>query len=278
MHNYSAKDVLIGGFDLSLLKVGQSDTQLINAKIVRARDNIIARKKQAGTHNSYCYASDQEIYSTPGLMTEQDILSMIFDNDFLVMVSGIVYSHRASRYISHYIINIQIGTLLAANNQLSAKLMSWKDTSFRIKEYCIQNSIISNEELIKYMRTCGVAALPETSQYLLLELASPADAEMFIKSENDKVRLAAFKKTGPLDHLDEMIKDSSCVVRKYAVKIMAPNDKRLASFISDRSRYVFAQAMQKISIELVPMMLGSSHLKSKRIKDILAQRLESGQG
>ena len=75
-----------------------------------------------------------------------------------------------------------------------------------------------------------------------------------------------------------MIKDPHALIRRYAVRLLSPGDSRLASFINDRSKDVFVQALQKISLSLLPMMIGSSHLKKKHVKEILNQRILAAQG
>lgn len=278
MHNYSVKDVLEDGFDLSLLKVSYDDNLKICDKITKIKEAIIARKKSSAAFNGrqYFYASDAEVLSESTFLTERHMLSMIFDNTFLDAISS-VSAQYGGRYLSWHIINTVVGSFITNNYELADKFMTWKGTNDLIKQYCVQHSIISHEKLISYIKNGGISALPESLQTLVLELCSPSDAAIFVDSDSERVRLLAFKKIGPLDNLDKMVKDPACLVRKYAVRIMAPKDERLALFISDRSCDVFSQALQKISIELVPMMLGSSHLKKRRIKDILAQRLEAGQ-
>jgi hypothetical protein len=120
-----------------------------------------------------------------------------------------------------------------------------------------------------------VLSFPSNIQARLLEICSPEDAKVFVDSDYDKVRLLAYQKIGPLSYLDDMVKDPHALLRKYAVRLLSPGDQRLASFINDRSQDVFIQALSKISVSLIPMMLGSSHLKKKRAKDILNQRLQS---
>jgi hypothetical protein len=74
-----------------------------------------------------------------------------------------------------------------------------------------------------------------------------------------------------------MIKDPHAPVRRYAINILSAGDARLASFINDRSADIFCQALQKIDAALIPMMLGSTHLKKKRAKEILNNRLLGSQ-
>ena len=112
----------------------------------------------------------------------------------------------------------------------------------------------------------------------ILEICNPSDAVTFVSSDYDKVKLAAYKKLGPLNYMDTMIKDPHAIIRRYAISILSPGDKRLASFINDRSQDIFCQALMKISAEHIPMMLGSNHLKKKRAKNILNQRLGGGAG
>ena len=135
--------------------------------------------------------------------------------------------------------------------------------------------MVQTEDLIESIRNKKALFFPSGIQERLLEICDPADAAVFINSDYDRVRLLAYQKIGPLSHLDDLIKDPHALLRKYAVRLLSPGDQRLASFINDRAQDVFIQALSKISVSLIPMMLGSSHLKKKRAKEILNQRLQS---
>ena len=167
---------------------------------------------------------------------------------------------------------------MTCNPSISKKLLFNSSTDENIRCFIINNNLVQTEDLIESIKNKSALTFPMPIQERLVEISEPEDAAVFVDCPYDKVRLLAYKKIGPLSHLDIMIKNPHALIRKYAVRLLSPGDQRLASFINDRSQDVFIQALSKISAALIPMMLGSSHLKKKRAKEVLNHRLQSAQG
>jgi len=271
MHSYTPSDVASDDFDLSTLAVPPDETKVIQAKISATRTDLEAKKKATLQSGGYCWVSDVEVLDACTFLTDSYYLSMVFSDQFLRDVSRAITTNRDS---SWYIL-CGLTTWLTHNSELAKRALLSSTTNGDIKSAIVNNSLVQVEDLIESVQSKLALHFPSGIQERLLEMSDPEDARVFISSDYDRVRLLAYQKIGPLSHLDEMIKDPHALLRKYAVRLLSPGDQRLASFINDRSQDVFIQALSKISVSLIPMMLGSSHLKKKRAKEVLKQRLQS---
>ena len=271
MHSYTASDVAADDFDLSLLVVPPDEVKAIHAKISALRADLEKKKRSTPPNNNYTWVSDGEILNACDFLTDSHYISMVFSHEYLTDISFAVSSKR---YSSWYVQN-RLCNWLNINASLAKKVLFHPFVGEGIKSSIVINSLVQIEVLIESIRNKSVLSFPSNIQARLLEICSPEDAKVFVDSDYDKVRLLAYQKIGPLSYLDDMVKDPHALLRKYAVRLLSPGDQRLASFINDRSQDVFIQALSKISVSLIPMMLGSSHLKKKRAKDILNQRLQS---
>lgn len=273
MHSYTPSDVAADGFDLSGLSVSHEDAEALKVKISGIRSDLERKKKNNSTHNAYYWVSDGEVLDACDFLTDAHYLSMVFSDSFLNLLSTAI---TGNRYSSWYLFS-RINTWLAHNSSLAKKALFCPTTNQDIKSSIVNNNLVQIEELIESIQNKLALSFPSNIQERLLEICDPADAVTFVDSDYDKIRLLAYQKIGPLSHLDDLIKDPHALLRKYAVRLLSPGDQRLASFINDRSQDVFVQALSKISVGLIPMMLGSSHLKKKRVKDVLNHRLQSAQ-
>lgn len=271
MHNYTTSDVAADDFDLSTLAVSPDETKALGAKISAVRADLERKKKMASPGSNYFWVSDVDVLDACSFLTDHHYISMVFSDRFLRDVSLAITANRDSSWY----INSKISTWIAHNASLAKNAIFCPTTNHDIKSIIIGNNLVQTEDLIESIRNKKALFFPSGIQERLLEICDPADAGVFINSDYDKVRLLAYQKIGPLSHLDDLIKDPHALLRKYAVRLLSPGDQRLASFINDRAQDVFIQALSKISVGLIPMMLGSSHLKKKRAKEILNQRLQS---
>jgi hypothetical protein len=273
MHSYTVSEVAADDFDLSLLTVSSDETASILNKISAIRKDLEIKKKNNPPGNTYYYVTDGEVLDVCDFLNDQHYISMIFSSSYLTSVSFTL----GNRNYPSWVLSSRIGSWIAHNSSLAKKALFSGSTDESIKSNIINNNLVEVEDLMESVRNKSALSFLSNIQERLLEITNPVDAEVFVDSDYDKIRLLAYQKIGPMSHLDDLIKDPHALLRKYAVRLLSPGDQRLASFINDRSQDVFIQALSKISVSLIPMMLGSSHLKKKRVKDILNQRIQSAQ-
>jgi hypothetical protein len=268
MHKFTVSDVIADGFDLNQLYPSNHDVVAICNKI----DKIRARLSASPTKK---WVTEDDVLAECSFLTDQYYLSMIFSESFMSSVSASVTGSQ--RYKSWYLFR-KISTWITRNNNIAPIAVFHSSTHETIKNDIIFNYLIDYNFILQSIKNKKILTLPATSQESVLESCDPEDAKVFTDSSFDKIRLLAYKKIGPISNLDVMIKDPHALIRRYAVRLLSPGDPRLASFINDRSKDVFVQALQKISLSLLPMMIGSNHLKKKHVKEILNQRILAAQG
>lgn len=168
-----------------------------------------------------------------------------------------------------------IHDMLRKNSKLAIKAFYCKTIHVPFKDYIVSIDVMPVSDLLKIVKDKAILSLGETCQQKLLELSDGTDAPIFFESIHEKIRLAAYKKHGPLLNLDAMIADTNWTIREYSISVLEPGDKRLVSFISDKSLNVFCAALNKIDPGLMLMMVGSYHMKKPRAKEIVKQRLDN---
>jgi hypothetical protein len=277
MHKFTPAEVADDSFNVSQLKIPPEELTRLSAYFYNLRDKIRQQKTAANAANNrshyYNEPSDSEVMDGQTVLTTQHYLSMVFNRDDLLSVSSYITGN--SRWLG-WGLTSRVNGWIGMNSILSKKILFHSGSDETFKHNVINNHFIATEDLISFISSGKALELPEFIQMRLLELCNPEDAAKFIESDFDKVKLASYKKLGPLNYMEKMISDPHAVIRRYAISILSPGDKRLALFINDRSHDIFCQALTKISAEHIPMMLGSNHLKKKRAKQILNQRLGGG--
>jgi hypothetical protein len=276
MHNLTVNDALLDTFNPQLVQIDNKEYSRIWNNFSTIRSNLETKQRAAnvaaGNPNKYVYVNSGDVLSQQTLLTEAHYISMLFNVNSFLLISGALQGNNNSRYMDWQLLE-NISSWLVSKPELAKKAIFSKTTSDDIKARIVSRNLINIEFLFESVKNRMILSLPLNMQSHALELCDPSDASIFLDSDYDKVRLAAYIKLGPVSNVDKMIKDPHAPVRRYAINILSAGDARLASFINDRSADIFCQALQKIDAALIPMMLGSTHLKKKRAKDILNNRL-----
>lgn len=278
MHSYTVNDVLADGFDLSLLNIDDAEYEKIKKVFPAIRAKIEAEKKAAATRSGqnpqYIYVNDVEVLQAQQVLTDRHYLSMAFSSIAMSKISTMVHGDNSgNRPWVSWAVSTVVKDWVMINPSLAKKIILSPSADDSIKHFISNQSIVPIDVLIEFIKNGSVNSFPEHMQMKILEILNPEDCKEFLESGYDKVKLFAYKKLGPLKYLDDLISDPHAMIRNYAISIISPGDKRLAGFIDDRSEFIFCEALSKISSEHIPMMLGSRHLKKKRAKGILNQRL-----
>lgn len=278
MHSYTVNDVLADGFDLSLLSIEDAEYERLKKSFIALRLKLEAEKRAAATRSGqnpqYAYVNDSEILQAQQTLTDHHYLSMAFSKSAMSRISSMIYGDTAGNRIwVSWVVSSAVNSWVMINPSLAKKILLAPSADESVKHFISNKSIVPIDVLIEFVKNGLVNSFPEHMQMRLLEVLNPEDCKTFLNSDCDKVKLFAYKKLGPLKYLDDLIADPHAMIRSYAISIISPGDKRLAKFIDDRSENIFCEALSKISSEHIPMMLGSRHLKKKRAKGILNQRL-----
>jgi len=271
MHKFKIADVEADGFDFSLLKIPESEVADIAARFAEVKS--AAEEAAKKINPNYYYVSSDTIVRILNLNSEALTLSYLFQYESLMAVSQAIDGQHMI-YPSWSLIH-SIHDMLRKNSKLAIKAFYCKTIHVPFKDYIVSIDVMPVSDLLKIVKDKAILSLGETCQQKLLELSDGTDAPIFFESIHEKIRLAAYKKHGPLLNLDAMIADTNWTIREYSISVLEPGDKRLVSFISDKSLNVFCAALNKIDPGLMLMMVGSYHMKKPRAKEIVKQRLDN---
>lgn len=97
------------------------------------------------------------------------------------------------------------------------------------------------------------------------------------KDSDKKVRLAAYRRLGIDEYLDEMLDDKCLEVRLAAAASAPMYYPKLSEMTDELSLRVFRVIAKKIDTKQIPYMLGNRNVnKSAYVKKVLEQRLSNG--
>ena len=94
-----------------------------------------------------------------------------------------------------------------------------------------------------------------------------------INDSSAKVRRSVFNRLGPVEYLDEMLKDKDAQIRESGARFAPMNYAGLSSMCNELSKKVFPWIVSKISRDKLPMLLGNRNMKSRHAKNLLSERM-----
>ena len=94
-----------------------------------------------------------------------------------------------------------------------------------------------------------------------------------INDSSAKVRRSVFNRLGPVEYLDEMLKDKDAQIRESGVRFAPMNYEGLSKMCNELSKKVFPWIVSKIKRDKLPMLLGNRNMKSRRAKSLLSERM-----
>ena len=264
MHNFSTKDVEADDFDLSKLSMSKEDMSEILSELKDISEQIKAENRNNGeltVHPRFIVAYPCDIFRRSKLITESVLLSCAFNSEYFNQI----FSLDTSLY------RILMDSLFE-NKKVVKKILFYKHSPLSIKEHILYK-YFDMEYLDSFIEIDFLHSLSTKSQQNFIEIISVKQAFEFTKSKIPKIRLLAYKKIGPIDHIDMMIKDSFAIVREFALKLLPREDPRLNLLIDDGSSNVFISLIYKITPEKLPILMGSKHLKSKHVRNIFDNKI-----
>lgn len=278
MHNFTPEDVAAEGFDLALIKPDEAEFDRMIDVIKAKRESLVKENVAKGLIGHYAtYIHQDKILSGLdhlGLCSEPMLLSFLFFPQALLTISAAIEGQQKVYYPAYHI-HQKVYALIQTNPCLAVKIFKERNGFVDYRIWVIGQQLIPVELLLSVVKDGTIIKEAEGIQLRLLELCDGPDAPIFFGSDYEQIRLAAYKKAGPISNVDKMVGDKSWTIRQYAISILNPGDKRLAAFIQDKSLNVFCDAIRKIDSGLMPMMFGSRHMKHSRVKEIIKQRLDS---
>jgi hypothetical protein len=267
LHSFTAQDVLKPDFDLSLLKFSEEYISDFVQRYEREKEAMVAElKKENRHHNPHWSSIVLKIISND--IPDNFTLSCIFDDTFILKLRELTGDNYSESFFDYYVQNI-----CKQNRSLGDKVALHSKVE-HFKGMVLWRGLVSNSTVEKMIKSEFILKTFPYFQENIVTLYGSEEAKVFVKSEYEAVRLAAYKKLGPIRHIDAMLADKSAKIRLYTVQIMDFGDERLSLLINDSSKRVFAEVLEKISEKDLPLLIGNRFLKDKYIKKRFESRFE----
>lgn len=267
MHSFTAKDVLNPDFDLSLLKFSEEYISDFVQKYEIEKSAAVAELKKENKHYTPHWSS-LILNVIENDIPDSFTLSCIFDDAFVIKLREITGDNYSESFFDYYVRKI-----CRENRGLGDKIATHSEVE-HFKGLVLWRGLASNSTVEKMIKNEFVLKTFPYFQENIVTLYGSEEAKVFLKSEYDTVRLAAYKKLGPIRHIDAMLADKSAKVRLYAVQIMDFGDERLSTLINDTSKKVFAEVLEKVPAKTLPLLIGHKFLKDRSIKKSFEARFE----
>tara|TARA_A100001011_G_scaffold364712_1_gene415732 strand:+ start:480 stop:1178 length:699 start_codon:yes stop_codon:yes gene_type:complete len=138
---------------------------------------------------------------------------------------------------------------------------------------CLNNGFYSDLKLINAIALND--SLPE-SQAFAAHLCDIATLRELKSAKSHKVRSVVFQRLGPVEALDDMLKDRKANIRTEGVRYAPHGYAKLSEMTKEISGSVFRILVNKIKISEIPLMLANRNLKNNWQQRSLQDRLERG--
>lgn len=138
------------------------------------------------------------------------------------------------------------------------------------KIYLIDAGYIKN---IKYFNILAKSKSVQARLYSV-KYCDFSTLTLLSKDKNEKVRIKAFERLGPVESLDKMLTDVAWEIRLMGVKAAPYEYPALATMIDEKSKPVFIELVKKVEVGVLPMMLGNRNMKQKDIREIVYDRFQ----
>jgi len=276
MHSFSIEEVSAPDFDVSLLVFNEDDVLSFRREINLNHDIILAEQRQNYKPKDYYYnyVSPNVILSKLAI-SDQAVLSFIFIDGLMQNCSDETYIHDSLVYFQSNIRDIMY-RLMRKIPLLGNKIFSQSPYVF-FSGYIFSLGIVNKTftiNLIKERGSRGFNLVYEHDLLNLLNLATPSDCAIFLESESEKIRLAAYQKLGALSYIDQMLLDKSAEIRRYAADAMDYGDPRFKSLIKEKTKGALYVAINKSPEGILPLFIGNALIKKDyQIKSLFEKRM-----
>jgi hypothetical protein len=267
VHSFATKDVLKPDFNLSLLKFSEEYIFDFVQKYEREKESAAAEFKKEGKSYSPHWSSIM-LNVIGNDIPDSLILSCVFDDTFIIKLRELTGDGYSESHFDYYVRKI-----CKENRSLGDKIATHSEVE-HFKGLVLWHGLVSNSTVEKMIKNEFILKTYPYFQENIVALYGAEEAKVFLKSEYDTVRLAAYKKLGPIRHIDAMLADKSAKVRLYAVQIMDFGDERLSTLINDTSKKVFAEVLEKVPAKTLPLLIGHKFLKDRSLKKSFEARFE----
>jgi len=275
MHNFTTAEVSAPDFDLSLLAFDEEDIFSFRRDYNLIYEQLLAEQRINYKPKDYYYDFvSANIVFNKIKISEQAVMSFIFVDGLMQVCLEQTLGGDNFSYFQYQVRNLMYE--MRNISTLGNKIFSQSPYPF-FSSYIFSLGVVNRAfafETIKERGSDGLKIVYAHDLIFLLNLLPPSDCVIFLESEYENIRIAAYRKLGALSYIDQMLVDKSAEIRKYAAEIMDHGDPRFKSLIKEKTKGALYLAINKSPEGILPLFLGNSLLKKdSEIKYIFEKRI-----
>lgn len=275
MHKFTVAEVSTPDFDISKLALEEEEISSIRTRFLNISLDLFKESEQFPL-NDYRHKriTAVDVYNRLNL-SDQHILSFIFIEGLIRRCipedAKLTYPEYAEGHFS-----FSVRDSASKMEGLGNKIFSHSPYPAIVNHAFSEGKVDTSYAIqaVKAGGATGVKGLHENHSLFFLNVFPPEDSKIFLESNSDKVRLAAYQKLGGLAYIDPMLLDKSAEIRKFAAKIMDYGDPRFKSLLKEKTLGVLYIALEKSPSGILPLFLANPLVKKDYdIKSIFEKRM-----
>ena len=275
MHKFTVAEVSTPDFDISRLALEEEEVSSIRTRFLNISLDLVKERGQLPP-NDYRHKriTAVDVYKELNL-SDQYILSFIFIEGLIRRCipedAKLTYPEHAEAHFS-----FSVRDSASKMEGLGNKIFSHSPYPV-IVNHAFSEGKVDTSYAIRAVKAGGatrIKGLRDDLSLFFLNVFPPEDSKIFLESDSDKVRLAAYQKLGGLAYIDPMLLDKSAEIRRFGAEIMDYGDPRFKSLLKEKTKGVMQIALTKSPSGILPLFLANPLVKKDyEIKSIFEKRM-----
>lgn len=275
MHKFTVKEVSAPDFDISQLALEEEEISSIRTRFLNISLDLFKESEQFPL-NDYRHKriTAVDVYKELNL-SDQHVLSFVFIEGLIERCipedAKLTYPEYA---VAHFSFSVRDSVFKMEG--LGNKIFSHSPYPVIVSHNFSEGKVDTSYAIqaIKVGGITRVKGLPEFCSLFFLNVLPSEDSKIFLDSDSDKVRLAAYQKLGGFSYIDPMLLDKSAEIRRFAAEIMDYGDPRFKSLLKEKTKGVLQIALRKSPTGILPLFLANPLVKKDyEIKSLFEKRM-----
>lgn len=275
MHNFTIKEVSAPNFDILRLALEEEEISSIRTRFLNISLDI-AKERGQFHPNDYRHKriTVLDVYNRLNL-SDQHILSFIFIEG---LIRRCIPEDAKLTYPEYAEVHFSFSVRDSASKMegLGNKIFSHSPYPV-IVNHAFSEGRVDTSYAIREVKAGGITkikGLRDDLSLFFLNVFPPEDSKIFLESNSDKVRLAAYQKLGGFSYIGPMLLDKSAEIRRFAAEIMDYGDPRFKSLLKEKTKGVLQIALTKSPSGILPLFLSNPLVKKDYdVKSIFEKRM-----
>ena len=275
MHNFTIAEVSAPNCDISRLGFNEEDVLSVRREFNLIYETTLAEQRKLYRPKTYYYdyVSPHTIFNKV-VISDQAVISFVLVDGLMQSCLDETLIHLDLNYFQFRIRDLihQMRNLSPLGNKIFSQSPYVLFSGYAFSLGIVNKTFAIN--LIKERGSKGFDLVFEHDLLNLLNLVPPSDCAIFLESESEKIRIAAYQKLGALSYIDQMLLDKSAEIRRYAAEAMDYGDPRFKSLLKEKTKGALYIAINKSPEGILPLFLSNPLVKKDReIRSVFEKRM-----